>query len=63
MLTTIIYDVLIILTAGLIAGVASRRVGASVLVGYLIIGAVWQINYGPNYLNISSAITKSSMAG
>ncbi len=40
MLTTIIYDVLTILCAGLVAGLISRRVGASVLIGYLIIGAV-----------------------
>ncbi len=35
-----IYDLLIILVAGLTAGVVCKRLGFSMLVGYLLAGAV-----------------------
>jgi CPA2 family monovalent cation:H+ antiporter-2 len=40
MLITIVYDLLIILAAGLVAGVVCRSLRVSVLVGYLVVGAV-----------------------
>ena len=40
MLTELIYDILIILSAGLFADVLCRRVGVPPLVGYLVVGAV-----------------------
>ena len=40
MLNTFVYDLLIILTAGLIAGLVCRRLRVSVLIGYLVIGAL-----------------------
>ncbi len=40
MLGTIVYDLLIILAAGLFAGLVCRRLHVSVLVGYLLVGAV-----------------------
>ena len=40
MLGTLVYDLLMILSAGLIAGLLCRRLHVSVLVGYLLAGAV-----------------------
>jgi CPA2 family monovalent cation:H+ antiporter-2 len=40
MLGTLIYDLLIILAAGLAAGLVCRRLHVSVLVGYLLVGAL-----------------------
>lgn len=40
MLMTLIYDVLIILSAGFFAGLVCRRLGVSMLVGYLVVGAI-----------------------
>ena len=40
MLLTLIYDLLIILSARLFAGLVCRRLGVSILVGYLVVGAV-----------------------
>ena len=40
MLGTLVYDLLIILTAGLIAGLVCRRLRVSVLVGYLVVGTL-----------------------
>ena len=40
MLSTLVYDLLIILAAGLAAGLVCRRLHVSVLVGYLVVGAV-----------------------
>ena len=40
MLETLVYDLLIILAAGLFAGLVCRRLRVSVLVGYLLVGAV-----------------------
>ena len=40
MLLQLIYDLLIILTAGLLAGLICRKIGISVLVGYLIVGTL-----------------------
>ncbi len=37
---TLVYDLLIILSAGLLAGLVCRRVQVSVLVGYLVVGAL-----------------------
>lgn len=39
-LTSLIHDLLIVLAAGLLAGTISKRLGLSVLVGYLLIGGV-----------------------
>ncbi len=38
--TKLVLDLLVILTAGLTAGIISKRFGLSVLVGYLVVGAV-----------------------
>lgn len=40
MFTNLAYDILIILAAGLFAGVVCRKLGISVLVGYLVVGAI-----------------------
>ena len=40
MLGTLVYDLMIILTAGLIAGLVCRWMRVSVLIGYLVVGAV-----------------------
>jgi len=40
MLTILVYDLLIILAAGLVAAIACRRLHVSLLVGYLVIGAL-----------------------
>lgn len=40
MLGTLVYDLLIVLTAGLIAGLVCRRLHISVLVGYLVVGTL-----------------------
>jgi CPA2 family monovalent cation:H+ antiporter-2 len=49
-LTAIIHDILIILSAGLAAGLICRRLGISVLVGYLVIGAI----IGKSTLNLTN---------
>lgn len=38
MTQSLIHDLLIILSAGLLAGLVCRRIGASVLIGYLVVG-------------------------
>jgi len=40
MTVALVYDLFVILTAGLISGVVSKRLGASMLVGYLLAGAI-----------------------
>lgn len=40
MIVELVYDLFIILAAGLVSGVACRRLGVSMLVGYLLAGAV-----------------------
>lgn len=40
MAQTLIYEILIILTAGLIAGLVCRRLRVSVLIGYLVVGVL-----------------------
>ncbi len=40
MLGTLIYDILIILAAGLVAGLICRRLRVSVIVGYLVVGTL-----------------------
>ncbi len=40
MIVALIYDLFVILTVGLISGVVSKRLGFSMLVGYLLAGAV-----------------------
>ena len=39
-IVAIVYDLFIILTAGWISGVVTKRLGFSMLVGYLLAGAV-----------------------
>ena len=54
-ISKIIADLLIVLAAGLLAGAACKRLGVSLLVGYLIVGAlivklgfdVWSENLAP----------------
>ena len=40
MVATLVHDLLIILAAGLVAGIICKRIGLSMLVGYLLAGAV-----------------------
>lgn len=40
MIVTLVYDLFIILTVGLISGIVSKRLGFSMLVGYLLAGAI-----------------------
>ena len=40
MTQTLIYDLLLILTAGLLAGLVCRRLRVSVLIGYLVVGVI-----------------------
>ena len=40
MLSSLVHDLLIILAAGLVAGVGWRSLRVSVLVGYLVVGAL-----------------------
>ena len=40
MIVVLVYDLLVILTVGLISGIISKRLGVSMLVGYLLAGAV-----------------------
>ena len=40
MITALVYDLFVILTVGLISGIVSKRFGFSMLVGYLLAGAV-----------------------
>lgn len=40
MIATLVYELFIILTAGLISGIIAKRLGTSMLVGYLLAGAV-----------------------
>ena len=48
MINPLVYDLFIILVAGLLAGVAAKRFGFSMLVGYLLAGAV----IGPGVLGL-----------
>jgi len=50
-LETLILDVLIVLFAGLVAGAICRRLGVSLLVGYLVVGAL----IGPGVFGLVSA--------
>ncbi len=40
MIVTLVSDLFVILTVGLISGIVSKRLGFSMLVGYLLAGAV-----------------------
>ena len=40
MIVALVYDLFVILTVGLISGIVSKRLGFSMLVGYLLAGAV-----------------------
>lgn len=44
----LVFNLLIVLSAGLVAGVASKRLGISVLVGYLVVGTLLgSVGFGP----------------
>ena len=40
MLGSLVYDLLIILAAGLVAGLICRQLRVSVLIGYLLVGVI-----------------------
>lgn len=50
LIAQLIFDLLIVLAAGLVAGVVAKRLGVSVLVGYLVVGVL----IGPGLLGLLS---------
>lgn len=44
----LVFNLLIVLAAGLVAGVAAKRLGISMLVGYLVVGTLLgAVGFGP----------------